>query len=228
MKKIFSLIGAAALCASCIFPGGISINGGKAVTCKGPVVIKSFDFSDFDAISINGGADLELIQGQNFEVKVKANEEVFEHLEYEVAGSTLILKTKNNVGIRAEEYDVTVTLPTLMELTINGAGDVDLKNGYSSDKDLDITINGAGDLELTGIAVPSLSIGLNGAGDIEANDLNVEKLSVSINGAGDVDLSGKATKANFSVSGAGDIDARGLDCPDVQTHKSGIASIRMK
>jgi hypothetical protein len=51
---------------------------------------------------------------------------------------------------------------------------------------------------------------------------------VSISGAGDVDLSGKAARAEFTVAGAGDIDARGLDCTDVQTHKSGIASIKLK
>ena len=198
------------------------------MTCKGPVVTKTLDFSDFEAITINGGADIEIIQGDEFKVSVKANEEVFDHLDYEVSGHTLLIKTKDNVGIRAEEYDITVTLPLLTDITVNGAGDVDLKNGYISDKDLEIEINGAGDIEVTGIQVPSLSIGLNGAGDIEANDLNVGKLSVSISGAGDVDLSGTAGSAKFSVSGAGDIDAVNLDCDDVQTHKSGIASIRLK
>ena len=226
MKKVFAIAACVLALSSCIF----NINGdmGKKVTCKGPVVTKTLDFSDFEAITINGGADIEIIQGDEFKVSVKANEEVFDHLDYEVSGHTLLIKTKDNVGIRAEEYDITVTLPLLTDITVNGAGDVDLKNGYISDKDLEIEINGAGDIEVTGIQVPSLSIGLNGAGDIEANDLNVGKLSVSISGAGDVDLSGTAGSAKFSVSGAGDIDAVNLDCDDVQTHKSGIASIRLK
>ena len=170
---------------------------------------------------------MEIFQG-DFAVSVKANEEVFDHLDYEVVDGVLVIKTKDNVGIRAEEYDITVSLPVLTALTVNGAGDVDIKNGYTSDNGLDIVINGAGDFEISGITVPSLNIGLNGAGDIDITDMNVDKLSVSINGAGDVDLSGKAASASFNVSGAGDIDARNLDCADVQTHKSGIASIRLK
>ena len=170
---------------------------------------------------------MEIFQG-DFAVSVMANEEVFDHLDYEVTDGVLVIKTKDNVGIRAEEYDITVSLPVLNAITVNGAGDFDIKNGYSSDNGLDIVINGAGDFEISGITVPSLNIGLNGAGDIDITDMNVDKLSVSINGAGDVDLSGKAASASFNVSGAGDIDARNLDCADVQTHKSGIASIKLK
>ena len=209
---------------SCVIRVG---DNGKKVTCKGPVITKSFDFTGFEAITVNGGADLDLIQG-DFQVSVKANEDVFDHLDYEVTDGVLVIKTKNDVGIRAEEYDITVSLPVLTAITVNGAADFDLKNGYTADSDLDIEINGAGDLDITGITVPSLNIVVNGAGDIDINDMNVQKLSVIISGAGDVDLSGKASSASFNVSGAGDIDARNLDCDDVHTHKSGVASIRLK
>lgn len=211
---------------SCIIRVGD--NSGKRVTCKGPVITKTLDLGGFDAITVSGGADIELFQGDECEVSVKANQDVFDYLDYEVSGTTLIIKTKDNIGIRAEEYDITVTLPVLNAVTVNGASDMDIKNGYASDKALEIEINGAGDIDITGISVPSLTVILNGAGDIDVNDMDVESLSVSISGAGDVDLSGKAARAEFTVAGAGDIDARGLDCTDVQTHKSGIASIKLK
>ena len=224
MKKIAVILACVLAVSSCVIRVG---DNGKKVTCKGPVTTKSFDFTGFDAITVNGGADLELIQG-DFLVSVKANEEVFDHLDYEVTDGVLVIKTKDDVGIRAEEYDITVSLPVLTAITVNGAGEFDLKNGYTADSGLDIDINGAGDLDITGITVPSLNIVVNGAGDIDINDMNVETLAVNISGAGDVDLSGKAGSATFTVSGAGDIDARGLECSDVQTHKSGIASIKLK
>ena len=59
-------------------------------------------------------------------------------------------------------------------------------------------------------------------------DIDEDELAVSVNGAGDVEVSGKAGKARFSVAGAGDIDALGLDVQDVETHKTGIASIKLK
>lgn len=231
MKRALSLIGAAMLCAACVFPinglNGITVNNGKKVTCKGPVITKTLDLSGFDAITVNGSSDMELFQGDNFQVLVKANEEVFDYIDYKVEDGVLVLGTKDNVNIRAEEFDVTITLPVLKKLLVNGAADVDLKTGYKSSENLEVLVNGAGDFDLSGIAVPSLSFTLNGAGDIEADALDVEELSVSVNGAGDIDLSGKAGKASFSVSGAGDIDASGLQCGSFTTHKSGMASIKV-
>ena len=232
MKRVVSLIGAAMLCAACVFPinglNGITVNDGKKVTCKGPVITKELDLSGFDAITVNGSSDMELFQGESFQVLVKANEEVFDYIDYKVEDGVLILETKDLVNIRAEEYDVTITLPVLKELIVNGAADVDIKKGYAASENLNVQVNGAGDFDLSGIAVPSLSFTLNGAGDIEADGLDVDILSVAVNGAGDIDVSGKAGKASFRVSGAGDIDARGLDCESVTTHKSGMASIRLK
>ena len=229
MKKITSFIAIAILCAGCVFPmNGIKFGNGKTVKCDGPVITNTFELTGFDAISLNGYEDMELFQGDQFQVLVKANEDVFKYLDYKVEEGVLILETKDHVNIKAETYEVTVTLPVLKNLTVNGAGDIDLKNGYSSGEDLTVTVNGAGDFEFSGIKVPSLSITLNGAGDIDADGLDVENVSVAINGAGDINLSGKALKASFSVSGAGDVDARGLECSDVKTHKSGIASIKLK
>ena len=220
------------LCAACVFPinglNGVTVNNGKKVTCKGPVITKELDLSGFDAITVNGSSDMELFQGESFQVLVKANEEVFDYIDYKVEDGILILETKDHVNIRAEEYDITITLPVLKELIVNGAADVDIKKGYAASENLKVQVNGAGDFDLSGIAVPSLSFTLNGAGDIEADGLDVEELSVAVNGAGDIDVSGKAGKASFSVSGAGDIDARGLECESVTTHKSGMASIRLK
>ena len=220
---------AAALLAACNFNmNGITVGNGKKVTCKGPVVEKTLDLTGFDAIVVNGSSDMELTQGETFKVLVKANEDVFQYLDYKVSGGKLVLETVDHVNIRAEEFNIYITLPTLKSLEVNGAADVDLKNGYKSSEALEVEVNGAGDFEFNSITVPTLSFELNGAGDIEADNIDVEELKVIVNGAGDIDLSGKAVKASFSVNGAGDIDARRLDCQDYTTSKSGLASIKTK
>lgn len=229
MKKIILTLATATLLYACNFNmNGITVGNGKKVTCKGPVTVKTFDLNGFDSIVINGSSDMELTQGDTFKVLVKANEDVFQYLDYKVSDGTLLLETIDNVNIRAEEFDISITLPCLKLLEVNGAADVDLKNGYKSGEDFEVKVNGAGDFEFNGITVPALIFKLNGAGDIEAENLDVQNLDVTINGAGDIDLSGKALKASFSVNGAGDIDARRLDCQDYTTSKSGLASIKTK
>jgi len=216
--------GAAALLTSCVF---VTSNGnGKTVRCKGPVQTKSLDLKDFDRITLNGSSDIQISQRETFSVQVEANEEVFDLIDFHVENGTLVLASKDHVNIRAEKFEVTVCLPVLKDFTLNGAADLDFKGGYYSSENLALNVNGAGDLELNDIQVPELRLSVNGAGDVELNDIDVQALSISVNGAGDVDVSGKADKASFSVSGAGDIDARNLACENIETHKSGVASIR--
>ena len=225
MKKLLYSLCALAIVASCV---NINVGSGNAIHCKGPVVEKSMELSDFSSIVVNGSSDLNFTQADAFSVVVTANEEVFEYLDYKVEDGVLIIRHKNNVNIRAEKYEVAVSLPLVESITVNGAADVDQKGAYTADKDLSVQVNGAGDLNFAGISVPGLRFTVNGASDIKASGLDVQNLSVSVNGAGDAVLSGKAASASFSVNGAGDIDARNLECENVSTHKAGVASIRLK
>lgn len=224
MKRILIVMSILSTLTSCF---NININP-KAIRCKGPVVEKSFDLSGFNALEVNGHADLTFRQADAFSVVVKANEDAYEYLDYRVENGTLVLGTKDNATLMTTELDVAVSLPVLTRLTVNGAADVELSGSYKSEKALTVQVNGAGDFELNGLSVPSLTITLNGAGDIEAQNLDVEKLSVTVNGAGDLVLSGKAAQASVSVHGAGDVDARELDCDNWDTHRSGLASIKTK
>lgn len=225
MKKLFVAVTALAIVASC----EINFNGGKAIICEGPVVEKEMEaLTDFNAVTVNGAVDLYYSQASTYSVRVKANEEVFDHLDYKVEDGVLILGTLDNVNIRAKEYTVTVTLPVLSKIHVNGAADVYQQGEYNSDQPLNIHVNGAGDLNLKEkVSVPSISIHVNGAGDIRISDMDVNELSIKVNGAGDAVLGGKAASAHFSVNGAGDIDARNLECEDITTQKAGLASIRL-
>lgn len=223
MKKFLFILAVAAT--SCAF--NVNSWNGKRVICKGEVIEKQLDFQDFNAIVVNGHADITILQSDEFIVSVLANEEVFEHLDYSVKEGALYIETKNNVNIKAaDKYEITVSMPCLEGLTVNGAADALLKD-YSSDSDMSIKINGAGDIDISSAKLHDLSISVNGAGDINAHGIDVEKLIISVNGAGDAKLSGKAVSASFGVSGAGDIDARNLECDDVQTRKSGAATIKL-
>lgn len=219
----------AAAAVSCKF---VSINPSmfnkEGISCKGPVETRVMEgLEGFTAIQVNGQADIEFTQSSAFSVSVKANNEVFDYLDYAVEDGVLVLQTKDKAKIWAEEFDIYIRAPKLEKIEVKGASDMEINGGYISDSPMSIVVDGAGDFSFEGIQVPALGIEVNGAADIEADGISVGELSVSINGAGDVDVSGKADKASFSVQGAGDIDARGLVCGSVKTSKAGIASIKL-
>lgn len=230
MKRFLIALSAVALLSGCTCSVnlGQGFGGGKRVVCNGEVQDRMLDsLSGFDKIVVSGQADLKYVQTADEYVRVKANAEVFDYLDFKVEDGTLVLKTKDKVQIKAKEFEIIVGSPLLKSLKVSGAADVDI-TGVHSAEDLTISISGAGDCEMKDIQVPCLTYSVSGAGDLDAQRLDVEKLYVSISGAGDVDLSGKAGYASLSVSGAGDIDARELDCPQIEKHKSGAASIKTK
>ena len=249
MKKTIILLAAAVAFCSCQINFGNGIKGIHTLTvrCNGEVQEKTYDLKDFNEIMVKGQANVKFAQAESFLVSVKANEEVFEYLELEVNDGELVISTQNGVNILAKTYEVMVTAPLLTDVTVSGAADLDLTDGYTADEDLDIDVNGAGDLQLVGVSVPSMDITINGAGDLDVVNAKVKELDVTVNGAGDVSIdnvtagsvsittrgagavkiSGTADQADYHVAGAGSVDARYLKCESTTTAKHGAASIKL-
>ena len=231
MKQILSIAAMALLCASCFHVNtnykGVFLSK-NAIKGEGAVISKSFDLKDFNAIRVNGQADVVFRQSDTYEVTLRTQENIFDYVDFRVEGSTLILELKDRQTAAAEEYDVTVMAPSLKKLEVNGSGDVKIPAGLKSDDDFTVEVNGAGDLDFTMINCNALIIRANGASDVDANGLDVQKVDIQVNGAGDVELSGKAGSADLNVNGAGDIDATRLTVAgEVKKHAAGIARIRM-
>ncbi len=231
MKQILSLAAAALLCASCFhvnsnFKG--TVGGKDAIKGEGPVVSKTFeDLKDFDAIEINGQADVTFTQSAAYEVTLHTQENILDYVDYHLEGTTLVIQLKDRRTARAEKYDLVIQAPDLRKIEVNGAADLKMPAGLRTEGDLAVEVNGAGDLDFAGIRCNSLKMTANGAADITASALDVQSLKVEVNGAGDVNLDGQAGDASLSVNGAGDIDARNLKVAGkVSKHASGLAKIR--
>ena len=228
MKKYFFLAAVSFLCVSCVYVNTNYKGGKNAIKGEGLVVSKSFDLKDFDAIKINGNADVLFTQGENWDVTVRTQENVLDYLDYKVSEGVLVIEAKDRRSVRAEVYSLTIQAPALKGIEVNGSADFELPAGLKSDESLKVQVNGAGDLDFKGVACRELKLQVNGAADINAHDVDVETLKVEINGAGDCEVSGKAGEASFDVNGAGDIDATGLKVAgEVKQHKAGIASIKL-
>ena len=231
MKQILSMAAAALLCASCFhvnsnFKG--TVGGKDAIKGEGPVVSKTFeDLKDFDAIEINGQADVTFTQSAAYEVTLHTQENILDYVDYHLEGTTLVIQLKDRRTARVEKYDLVIQAPDLRKIEVNGAADLKMPAGLRTEGDLAVEVNGAGDLDFAGIRCNSLKMTANGAADITASALDVQSLKVEVNGAGDVNLDGQAGDASLSVNGAGDIDARNLKVAGkVSKHASGLAKIR--
>ena len=227
MKALY-IAAMALICSSCFHVNSNYTGGKNAIKATGPVISKSFDFKDFDTIEINGGADVTFTQASDYDVTVRAQESVFDWLDYKVEGTKLILQIKDKKNIRSEVFEIAIQAPELNSVMVNGASDFNITS-LQIDGDLKVQVNGAGDLDFNQIACDDFSLQVNGAADAKLTSVDIRKtLKVEVNGAGDVNITGNAQDVSFGVNGAGDIDATGLKVAgEVKQHKAGIASIRI-
>jgi len=201
MKKLvfFSLAIMLAL-PSCIIDGW-----NQGISGNGKVVEEVRDIDGFTGVKVSSGIDVYLSQGNNFEVKVEADENLHEVILTELEGKMLVVKTER-VNIRnAKSKKVHVTLPELTALKISSAGDCVGQTLFTCD-DLNLSISSAGDLTL----------------EVEAG-----RIDLDISSSGDADISGTADEFNAELSSAGDLNAFDLVAGKVDVSVSSAGNARV-
>jgi hypothetical protein len=236
MKRVLFLsIVIPLILSSCVIDGwntGISGNGN--------VVDEVRDVSGFNGVHVSSGIDVYLSEGNQFEVRVEADENLLEVIETEVRGNLLEVGTDRVNIRRAKSKKVYVTLPELKELKISSAGDCDgqtlfhcgdLRLSISSAGDLsleveadeiDLDISSSGDARIAGSA-NVLDASLSSAGNLDAWDLEAKVVEVSVSSAGDARVFA-TEEISMSASSAGNIYYRG-DAKVLRSSKSSAGDI---
>lgn len=202
------------------------------------------DLEEFHAIESVIPIDIEYSQGEQF-VEITASSNIMPFIATTVHNGTLKLYFK---GIRVKKANkdmkVIIKTPKLDAVTIEGAGDLELKGQINAD-DLRIGISGAGDVDIDDLIANEFIVKVSGAGDLDADKLTCNLFDVDVSGAGDIDvealeadrvnikisgsgdatLAGHARTGDFSVSGAGAIDIKKLSIEDYDTSMSGMAKL---
>lgn len=212
----------------------------NTISGNGNVVEETRDVSDFTGVHVSSGIDVNISQGDAFEVVVEADENLHEVILTELKGSLLVVKTDRVSIRRAAGKQVHVTMPELKELKISSAGDCVGKTPFTCDA-LDLSISSAGDLSLeveadrinvdissSGDARLSgstgfLDVSLSSAGDLDAFDLVARKVEVDVSSAGDARVHA-TEEISMDVSSAGNIYYRG-DARVVHSRSSSAGSI---
>ncbi|PSR53304.1 hypothetical protein AHMF7605_07055 [Adhaeribacter arboris] len=207
---------------------------------------KTFDFKDFDAITVGGAYHARIKKGDEFSVRARGDQEGISNLRADQSGNTIEFKsnesfwdfTKNDRG----NVLIEITLPTLDKVELSGAvkseisgfdednvrisqsGAVQTSVALKTDR-LELDLSGAAKATLTG-QTNDLKISASGACSVQANNFRTK--------TADLDLSG-ASKANVYVteklkagaSGVSNISYSGNPA-NVSTDASGASKIQRK
>lgn len=173
---------------------------------SGEVVTETRIISDFSKLQLDGVGQLIITQGSSESLEIQAEDNILEQLTSEVQGDTLVLGFEEG----SWRSQIIPTKTIIFTLSV-----VDLT---------EITLNGAGHLNLSALETSSLKLEINGAGEIQIEELNADQLVVNISGAGSISISGEVTSQDITIDGAGSYHVEDLLSQSALVEIAGLGS----
>ncbi len=194
----------------------------------GEQITRTFDLEDFQSVDIEGLWQVNLTQGDEWQVEVSHSEGLEDDVNVYVRGDRLVLDRESSGGwrwwrrtetrVRAE-----IVMPELTELELAGANRLDL-SGFAGDQlkvevaganqvqgrdgrydNLELSVAGASDIDLGGIVVTAATVDLAGASKVTLN-MNGGVLAGTMAGAGAIGYYGTVAEERVRIAGIGRVN----------------------
>lgn len=234
--RIFFVILTLVVLSSC------QIFGGKRVNGNGNIITREKTVDQFNSIDVSGAVAVHIRQDGNPSVRVETDENLFEYLDINVSGNTLVIKTKSGFNLRpSKEIVVYASAAAFREIDLSGACKIISDNVINGNEELRIhasgatsvnmqvnlpklstEISGSGDAILRGTA-KDFSGSISGSGSIKGFDLVTDNTELDLSGAADAQVTANQ-KLDVEVSGSGDVQYKGN--ASVNQRISGAGSVK--
>lgn len=171
----------------------------------------------FDRIKVNGRTDVTIKQGGQQTLSLRGGAELLKRTNTTVSGGTL---TIDRVGRAGRSMDITIVVPRLRGVDVDGAGKVELTK-VDTDT-LDVRKGGAGELVGEG-RVNRLNATLSGVGGMDLARLVAKTADVKVSGVGHAVVN-VTDDLTATVNGVGGVEYHGN--PNVHPNLNGVGDIR--
>jgi len=182
---------------------------GKKIKGNGSVTTITRTTSDYDAVSVSGFFDVELVSGTEGKITLEGESNLLEYIETEVDGDKLKISTKKGYNLKVsngKKLVITVPFKDISSVALAGSGDVYTKNATVRANKFKMALTGSGDIII----------------DVDTNDL-----TMAVSGSGDMTATGKADTAKIKLAGSGDINAYKLIAKSADVSLAGSGDIKL-
>lgn len=188
------------LASSCMF----DVNWGPGKKGNGVVVEETRSVSeDFTSITASEGLDVYVTQGDDFSIRVEADENVIELIGTDIRDGRLRVHAIENIG-RATK-NVYVSLPEVTELSASSGSDLMGQGAISADK-IRLDASSGADLHV---------------------EVDADEVEADCSSGADLRITGRANLLYADASSGSDIKAQGLETKVCHANASSGADIRV-
>lgn len=177
----------------------------------------------FTKVSLSGGIDLTIEQGNSKTISVEASDNAMEYLVTEVKNGTLKIYFDKNIR-RVKKAHVFISVDDLEKISASGGSDIESKGKLKFDK-LAIHSSGGSDIELE-LEVRHLDCHTSGGSDV---DLDGSAETLDLHASGGSDFKGfnfKTKEAKVSASGGSDSNVYASE--SIEVRASGASDVNFK
>lgn len=165
---------------------------------------QTYDFSDFDAITVNGAYHVQITQGSTYSVTASGDADDLKKMEIRKDGNELVIEHEDRtikLFDRQKTVLIQITVPELRSLDLSGAIKADI--GHIKTNNLNLALMGATQAFV---------------------DVNVNRLTADIAGASKSTFTGRADYVDMDIAGASKMDASRLVANTVEIEAAGACS----
>ncbi|MDX9881822.1 MAG: head GIN domain-containing protein [Prolixibacteraceae bacterium] len=143
---------------------------------------------NFNEITSGGEFIVDVVQGDEYSVRVTAESNLLAYIETDVVNHTLRIRTRDIYNLHNHQpMTVEVVCPGLDGLRMSGSGSITA--GYFATGNFDVAVSGSGKITV---------------------DVDADRIEGNISGSGDIILTGTASETDFNISGSGKIHSYDL------------------
>jgi phage shock protein PspC (stress-responsive transcriptional regulator) len=173
-----------------------------------------YGLSGFNALDLSGIMKVTIQQGDEYAVDLGSDNKLKERYEVYLDAETLVISFDDNRKFfwnnkfwgDADEIQIKITMPSLVDLNVTGAGKVSFKGFNETEMEIDLT------------------------GAVQAEgEVNVDNFDIEITGASSLDLKGNGNSIEASITGASSLRAYGyeVEIAVVEAHGASTAKVNV-
>lgn len=190
---------------------------------------RSYDFTDFDRIEVEGQWSVTIERGTAWSIGVETPVEIVDGVEVERDGDELSISYEGGwcAGCFRDgnPLKATITMPDLESVDLSGTTMLSF-SGFDG-RSLTVDVSGAVDLRGASSRFDMLVLDLSGAGNVDLLDVPVTDASIDVSGAGNVKLRMAGGRLTGDMSGAGNLEYSGT-VSEERVEKSGFVNVRRR
>ncbi len=216
-KMIAATISAIMLLSS----AGCIISSSPPIPGSGVLALQERPVREFDEIDVRCQAKVLVSIGDETSILVQTDDNLIDFVTTRFAGDELRIDTDKNLA-PVNDLIITITVPSLTDLTVRGSGDVEVQGLQESE--FDLSIKGSGDVIMQGIA-KRVDASITGSGSINLENLIARDVEISITGSGDAVVHAE-DELDVRITGSGDVSYAGG--ARVERHITGSGSVQKR